>query len=516
MAERTQGETAPATEGMRDRGHLKVFLGMAAGVGKTYRMLQEGRAEAESGRDIVIRYLEPHGRKETVDQADGLESVPRRRVPYWDTVLEEMDTLAVIARAPDLALIDELAHTNAPGLEHEKRYDDVRDVLNAGIDVYSTVNVQHLESLNDSVCELTGVRVRETLPDAVLNEADEVVLMDLTPEALLTRLREGKIYPAERIDSALNNFFRIENLAALREVALRQVAQEVEAKRMVKETVGQREDRLADSAASQAVGERLLALIKPTPRAQRLGPPSVAVRAAARRGSRPALGEAARVPAEPGGAEPARRDRAAGSGAWSALDGRGGRRCGAGRQGSGRGEGQHLRTDRDAISADRSRPVPAGAPNQADRVPTRRRPSRRRRPRAQGRGGRAMSPVEIVLIGALLGSTGYLLVRELKRRRTDSEITPAASRILFPFVGQALSTPAFDAAARLARAEGATLVPAYLAIVPLSVQLDTPLRKQAEAALPLLEAIEQRAASQGVPSIPGSSLGGAFGTRCAN
>ena len=270
MAERTQGETAPATEGARDRGHLKVFLGMAAGVGKTYRMLQEGRAEAESGRDVVIGYLEPHGRKETIDQADGLESVPRRRVPYRDTVLDEMDTPGVIARAPDLALIDELAHTNAPGLEHEKRYDDVRDVLNAGIDVYSTVNVQHLESLNDSVCELTGVRVRETLPDAVLNEADEVVLMDLTPEALLTRLREGKIYPSERIDSALNNFFRIENLAALREVALRQVAQEVEAKRMVKETVGLREDRLADSAASQAVGERLLALIKPTPRAQRL------------------------------------------------------------------------------------------------------------------------------------------------------------------------------------------------------------------------------------------------------
>ena len=181
-----------------------------------------------------------------------------------------MDLPAVIRRSPDLALIDELAHTNPPGLEHEKRYEDVQDVLDAGIDVYSTVNVQHLESLNDSVCELTGVRVRETMPDTVLNDADEVVLMDLTPEALLDRLRDGKIYPAERIDSALNNFFRIENLAALREVALRQVAQEVESKRMVKEPVGQREDRLADSAATQAVGERLLALIKPTPRAQRL------------------------------------------------------------------------------------------------------------------------------------------------------------------------------------------------------------------------------------------------------
>ena len=270
MAEPAEQQERRPVDAAVERGNLKVFLGMAAGVGKTYRMLQEGRAEAEDGRDVVVGYLEPHGREETIEQVGDLEFVPRRQVRYRDTVLEEMDLPAVISRAPDLALIDELAHTNAPGLEHEKRYEDVQDVLDAGIDVYSTVNVQHLESLNDSVCELTGVRVRETMPDAVLNDADEVVLMDLTPEALLDRLREGKIYPAERIDSALNNFFRIENLAALREVALRQVAQEVESKRMVKEPLGQREDRLADSAATQAVGERLLALIKPTPRAQRL------------------------------------------------------------------------------------------------------------------------------------------------------------------------------------------------------------------------------------------------------
>ena len=270
MAEPAERQQRRPVDVAVERGNLKVFLGMAAGVGKTYRMLQEGRAEAEDGRDVVVGYLEPHGRDETIEQVGDLESVPRRQVRYRDTILEEMDLPAVISRAPDLALIDELAHTNAPGLEHEKRYEDVQDVLEAGIDVYSTVNVQHLESLNDSVCELTGVRVRETMPDAVLNDADEVVLMDLTPEALLDRLREGKIYPAERIDSALNNFFRIENLAALREVALRQVAQEVESKRMVKEPLGQREDRLADSAATQAVGERLLALIKPTPRAQRL------------------------------------------------------------------------------------------------------------------------------------------------------------------------------------------------------------------------------------------------------
>jgi two-component system, OmpR family, sensor histidine kinase KdpD len=253
-----------------DRGSLKVFLGMAAGVGKTYRMLQEGDAEVKAGKDVVIGYLEPHGREETVEQVGDLEVLPRREVTYRDTVLEEMDLPALLERSPDLALIDELAHTNAPGLDHEKRYEDVADVLEAGIDVFSTVNVQHLESLNDSVCELTGVRVRETMPDSVLNEADEVVLIDLSPEALLERLRAGKIYPPERVDMALNNFFRIENLAALREVALRQVAQEVEAKRLTKENVGQREDRLADSAASQAVGERLLALIKPTPRAQRL------------------------------------------------------------------------------------------------------------------------------------------------------------------------------------------------------------------------------------------------------
>jgi two-component system, OmpR family, sensor histidine kinase KdpD len=258
-------------DAVRPRGRHKIFLGMAAGVGKTYRMLQEGHAEAEAGRDVVIGYLEPHRRAETAAQAEGLEVVPRRRVPYRDTPLEEMDLPAVLGRAPELALIDELAHTNAPGLEHAKRYEDVDDVLAAGIDVFSTVNVQHLESLNDQVAEFSGVRVRETLPDDVLGAADEVVLIDLTPEALIDRLRAGKVYPGERIDAALNNFFRIENLAALREVALRQVAEEVEAKRLVYETSAPaREDRLLDVAATQAVGERLLALITPKPESQRI------------------------------------------------------------------------------------------------------------------------------------------------------------------------------------------------------------------------------------------------------
>jgi two-component system sensor histidine kinase KdpD len=254
-----------------DRGRLKVFIGMAAGVGKTYRMLQEGAAEEEAGRDVAIGYLETHGRSETQAQAQGLELLPRRRVRYRETEIEEMDLPAILARSPELCLIDELAHTNAPGTEHEKRYEDVRDVLAAGIDVFSTVNVQHLESLNDQVTQLTGTRVRETIPDAVLSQADEVVLIDLTPETLLERLRAGKVYPAERIPAALGNFFKIENLAALRETALRQVAEGVEHERLVRDAPStRREDRLITSAAPQAISERLLALVTLTPRSQRV------------------------------------------------------------------------------------------------------------------------------------------------------------------------------------------------------------------------------------------------------
>ncbi|HET6999525.1 MAG TPA: histidine kinase [Solirubrobacterales bacterium] len=252
-------------------GQLKVFIGMAAGVGKTYRMLQEGHAEQEAGRDVAIGYMEPHRRPETTALAAGLETVPRQQVTYRGTELEEMDLPALLARAPELALIDELAHTNAPGVEHEKRYEDVRDVLAAGIDVFSTVNVQHLESLVDQVDELTGTRVRETIPDAVLGKADEVVLIDLTPEALIARLREGKVYPGENVEAALNNFFTVENLLALREVALRQVAQEVEAKRLVVEApLGTREEERVAAEVPKAVGERLLALVRPQPSSQRL------------------------------------------------------------------------------------------------------------------------------------------------------------------------------------------------------------------------------------------------------
>jgi two-component system sensor histidine kinase KdpD len=253
------------------RGHYKIFLGMAAGVGKTYRMLQEGKAEQAAGRDTVIGYLEPHERPETEAQAEGLERLPRRKVEHRGAEVEEMDLPAIFQRAPDLCLIDELAHTNAPGLEHAKRYEDIDDVLDAGIDVFSTVNVQHLESLNDRVAELTGVRVRETFPDWVLTSADEVVLVDLTPEALIARLRAGKVYPPERVSAALNNFFRVENLAALREVVLRQTAEEVESKRSAPaaELLGTREELLADEAP-QAVAERVLALVTPDPSSQRL------------------------------------------------------------------------------------------------------------------------------------------------------------------------------------------------------------------------------------------------------
>src|SRR6202167_3201387 len=258
-----------------ERGHLKVFIGMSPGVGKTFRMLQEGRAEAERGRDVAIGYLEPHGRDETVAQGEGLEIVPRRHVTYRGTPLQEMDLPAVLARKPELCLIDELAHTNAPGVEHEKRYEDVRDAIEAGIDVYSTVNVQHLESLNDQITQLTGSRTRETIPDEVLSMADEIALIDLTAEALIARLEAGKVCRPERVQAALNNFFKIENLAALRETALRQVAEDVEIKRLVRvpsPVVRRDEDGLLgpQEAGPQAIAERLLALVTLSPESERV------------------------------------------------------------------------------------------------------------------------------------------------------------------------------------------------------------------------------------------------------
>jgi two-component system, OmpR family, sensor histidine kinase KdpD len=243
------------------RGHYRILVGMAAGVGKTYRMLQEGRQAGEQGRDVVIGYLEPHDRPETAALAEGLEVVPRLRTAHGGLELQEMDVDAVIARAPQLALVDELAHTNAEGMRNAKRYQDIEDLLEAGIDVISTVNVQHLESLNDAIFELTGVRVRETFPDRVLDEADEVVLVDLSPEELQERLRAGKVYPTARAEVALENFFRKDNLAALRELVLREVAEDVEARR---------QPEALEPFSKQAVAERILALIEPQPKSQRI------------------------------------------------------------------------------------------------------------------------------------------------------------------------------------------------------------------------------------------------------
>ena len=213
------------------RGKLKVYLGYGAGVGKTWQMLQEGHRLKREGVDIVVGLVETHGRKETAELIEGLEVVPRRQVQYRGIVLEEMDLEAVLARRPEVALVDELAHTNVPGSKNAKRYQDVEDLLAAGIHVISTLNIQHLESLYDIVEAHIGVKVHERLPDSVLAEADEIVNVDVAPEDLLQRLREGKIYPMERIGVALENFFRRVNLDQLRELTLRELASQIDLKR---------------------------------------------------------------------------------------------------------------------------------------------------------------------------------------------------------------------------------------------------------------------------------------------
>jgi two-component system sensor histidine kinase KdpD len=210
------------------RGKHKIFIGMAPGVGKTYRMLEEAHLLKQDGIDVVIGILETHGRKDTTLKAAGLEVIPRRASIHQNITLQEMDTDAIVLRSPQLILIDELAHTNVPGSPREKRYQDVEVILAAGIDVYSTVNIQHLESLNDLVARITGVVVRERIPDRLLDEADAVVVIDVTPETLEERLWEGKIYAPEKIEQSLENFFQRRNLIALRELALREVADTVE------------------------------------------------------------------------------------------------------------------------------------------------------------------------------------------------------------------------------------------------------------------------------------------------
>lgn len=210
------------------RGRLKIYLGFAAGVGKTYRMLEEAHTLLERGVDVVIGYVETHGRAQTAALIEGLEVVPRKRIEYRGVAIEEMDVDAVIARAPQVAIVDEVAHTNAPGCKHRKRYQDVLEVCEAGINVICAFNVQHLESLKDMVERATGIVMRETVPDTFLRQADQVVTLDLAVEDLLERLQAGKIYGEDKIAWALEHFFKDENLTTLRELVLREVAESVE------------------------------------------------------------------------------------------------------------------------------------------------------------------------------------------------------------------------------------------------------------------------------------------------
>lgn len=211
-------------------GRLKVYLGYAAGVGKTYQMLREAHTLKQRGVDIVVGFVEPHARSETQRQIDGLEVVPRKKIEYRGVVVEELDLDAVIARKPGVALVDEVAHTNPPGCRHRRRYQDILAILDAGINVICAFNVQHLESLNDVVEHATGVRVRETVPDTFLERADQIVTLDLAVEDLLDRLRQGKIYPQDTIPRALTNFFKPEALGSLREIVLREIAERLDRK----------------------------------------------------------------------------------------------------------------------------------------------------------------------------------------------------------------------------------------------------------------------------------------------
>jgi two-component system sensor histidine kinase KdpD len=252
-----------AEEQQQARGKIKIFLGYAAGVGKTYAMLEAAHQRKEEGVDLVAAYVETHGRVETEVMLQDLEIIPRRQVEYRGIVLPEMDVDAVLARRPQLALVDELAHTNAPGSRHLKRYQDVEELLGAGIDVYTTLNVQHLESLNDVVAQITGVTVRETIPDRVIDEATDIELVDLPPDELLQRLKEGKVYVPDQAARAIKKFFRPGNLTALRELTMRRAAERVD-------------DQMRAYMQARAIPgpwpakERLLVCVSASPLAERL------------------------------------------------------------------------------------------------------------------------------------------------------------------------------------------------------------------------------------------------------
>lgn len=247
----------------KTKGNFKLFLGYAPGVGKTFAMLSEGVRRHSYGEDVVMGIIETHGRKAIAELAQQLEAVPRRQIEYKGTVFEEMDVDAIIARRPQVVLIDELAHTNIPGSKHRKRYEDVQEILAAKIDVVSTLNIQHMESIAPTVHAITGITVRETVPDWVPLMANETVMVDLTPEALQNRLRRGVVYHPEKVDQALKNFFRSGNLNALRELALRQVAEQVD--RSLESYM-----EAKDIEENWSVRERLAVCISSNPAAQYL------------------------------------------------------------------------------------------------------------------------------------------------------------------------------------------------------------------------------------------------------
>lgn len=252
---------ALSKEPEKTKGILKLFLGYAPGVGKTYAMLSEAIRRSSRGEDAVIGVIETHGRKSIAELASKLETVPRKKIDYKGTIFEEMDVDAIIARKPAVALVDELAHTNIPGSKHRKRYEDVLELLDANIDVLSTVNIQHIESIAPTVRAITGISVRETVPDWVLQLSEETVMVDLTPEALQNRMRRGDVYNKEKVEQALKNFFRRGNLIALRELALRQVAEQVD--RSLSSYMDEKEIR-----ENWAVRERIAVCISSNPRAQ--------------------------------------------------------------------------------------------------------------------------------------------------------------------------------------------------------------------------------------------------------
>ena len=229
---------------MTTRGKLKIYLGYAAGVGKTYQMLEEAQNLKSQGIDVVIGYFEPHGRKDTIAKTQGLEMIPRKIVEYRGARFEEMDTEAIAERNPQVAIVDEFPHTNVPGSLREKRWEDVLYLRDLGIDILTTMNVQHLESLNDQMAQITRIKVRETIPDWVVKQADEVVMVDVTPRALLNRLERGVVYPNDKAQRALQNFFKESTLVALREMAMRQTAHEIE------ERMEQSEEAVENASAS--------------------------------------------------------------------------------------------------------------------------------------------------------------------------------------------------------------------------------------------------------------------------